>query len=95
MARVLLTPLAESDLEAIWLTVALDNPTAADRLLARIGEKLERLGDFPDMGAPRPELAPGARLLVEGSYLVLYETMNDGVLVVRVVHGARDLTDLI
>ncbi len=44
------------------------------------------------MGAPRPELAPGARMLVEGSYLILYFAEPRAVRVVRVVHGARDIT---
>ena len=95
MAKVRTTPLAEADLEDIWLTIALDDGAAADRLLRRIADKLERLATFPEMGAPRPDIAPSARLLVEGSYLVLYEIEPGGVVIVRVVHGARDLGNIL
>jgi len=92
---VVLTPSAESDLDDIWLAIARDNRLAADRLLKRIGEKLQRLSVFPEMGSPRPEVAPTARLLIEGNYLILYEASPTHVVVVRVLHGARDLTDLL
>jgi plasmid stabilization system protein ParE len=39
----------------------------ADRLQRRIGKKLDFLGKFPEMGSPRPELAPSARMLVEAN----------------------------
>lgn len=94
MARVRVSPQAETDLEENWLTIALESPSAADRLLRRIATKFERLAEFPDMGAPKPDIAPTARILVEGNYLILYEPTADGVEVVRVIHGARDLRDL-
>ncbi len=94
MARVTVTPRAETDLEEIWLAIALDNASAADRLLRKIAAKLERLADFPDMGSSRPEIAPSAKILVEGNYLILYESVGNDIEVVRVVHGARDLRDL-
>lgn len=95
MADVRVSPRANADLEEIWLTVALDNQPAADRLLRGIGTKLELLAVFPEMGARRPDIAPSARLLVEGSYLVLYEIGPEGVEVVRVIHGARDLDNVL
>lgn len=94
MANLRVTPQAEDDLEEIWLTIALDNPSAADKLLRRIGTKLDRLSQFPDLGSPRPEIAAAARMLVEGNYVVLYEVIDDTVEIVRVVHGARDLREL-
>jgi toxin ParE1/3/4 len=95
VASVVVSPEAEADLDEIWLTIALDNPGAADRVLRRISKKLSHLSQFPEMGAPRPDIAPTARMLIEGNYLILYEPNEDGVDVVRVLHGARDLTDLL
>jgi toxin ParE1/3/4 len=94
VASVTVTPRAATDLEEIWLAIALDSPAAADKLLRRIAAKLQRLAEFPDMGASRPEIAPSAKILVEGNYLILYESVGNDVEVVRVVHGARDLRDL-
>ena len=95
MAEVLVTPQAEADLQEIWLIIAVDNPTAADRLLRRISKKLDFLGEFPEMGSPRPELTASARILVEGNYVILYEPSGESVVIVRVLHGARDLSDLL
>ena len=63
-------------------------------MLRRISKKLSHLAQFPEMGVPRPDIAPSARMLVEANYLILYEGTTEGVEVVRVLHGARDLTDL-
>ncbi len=53
------------------------------------------------MGPRRPEIAPAARMLVEGFYLVLYELHPDtqdgpveSVEIIRVVDGRRELRRL-
>lgn len=90
MARVRLTPRAEADLFDIWRTIAADNLPAADAWVRKIMHKVELAAEHPLMGSPRPELSATARLLVEGRYVVVYEPLEDGVLVVTVVHGMRD-----
>jgi toxin ParE1/3/4 len=90
VGRPTLTPRAESDLYEIWATIAVDNIRAADRVFHRIMSKAWLAADNPRMGAPRPELSPTARILVEGRYIVIYEPRPDGVTVVAIVHGMRD-----
>lgn len=90
MAKVALTPRAENDLYDIWATIALDNERAADGLFERIMRKLRLAAEYPHMGAPRPELSPTARILIEGRYVAIYEPLADGVKVVAIVHGMRD-----
>ena len=94
MARVVVTPRAQADLDDIWLHVALDNPGAADRLIDRIVDRCHGLANHPQLGPARPEIAPDARMLVVGDYLVLYRVDGAKAVVVRVLHGARRLTDL-
>jgi toxin ParE1/3/4 len=89
------TAQAEDDLLALWCYIAAENPQAADRQLDRIEAGFRMLADHPDIGAARPDLAPGFRYYVVGSYLVLYRAVADGIEIVRVVHGARYLPDLI
>ena len=91
MARVLFTPRAEADLYGIWSSIAADNVAAADDLYRRILHKVELAAAHPGLGAARPELSPTARILVEGRYIVIYEPQPDGVLVVAIVHGMRDV----
>ena len=47
------------------------------------------------MGRARPELRSRSALFPYGSYLILYRIIDDGVEIVRVVHAARNLDDLI
>ena len=91
MPRVLTTPTAERDLVSIGSYIPADNPDAADRLLATFQEKFERLAEFPRMGQSRPELAPSIHSYPIGNYLVFYLPLPDGIDVVRVLHGARNL----
>ena len=71
-----------------------DNPQAADRLLLDIDEQCCLLADNSRMGVARPEIAPSARSWSLGRYLILYRIIPDGIEVVRVIHGARDLEHL-
>lgn len=97
-AKVLWTPQAREDLLDIYVTIGLDNPSAAERIFMAFETQVELLANMPRMGVRRPEIAPSTRMLVEGVYLILYETHPDtddgpieSVEIVRIVHGQRDL----
>jgi toxin ParE1/3/4 len=87
--------LAEEDSREIWRYIATDNPAAADRLLRKIDAKLESYAEQPRMGTPRDTLAPGLRSFPVGSYLVFYRVVPEGIEVARILHGARDLKELL
>ena len=53
------------------------------------------LADNPLLGAARPDLADDLRYLVVSTYLILYRRIAGGVEIVRVVHGARYIPNLI
>lgn len=88
------TNAARADLVDIWLHVAKDNPSAADRVLERIAAAAGRLGHDPRAGPARDDIRPGLRYLVCDPWLLLYRVVADGVEIVRVVHGRRDLYGL-
>lgn len=91
MTRVVLTDSAKQDRLDIWLYVAADNLDAADRLLDEIDDTLRLLAGAPSLGRARDDIAPGFRYFPIGNYLILYEALTDGITVVRLVHGARQL----
>jgi toxin ParE1/3/4 len=95
MSRIRITPLADQDLVAIWYFIAQDDPVAADRLLDLLGQKYKILADNPHMGPARPDIAKKLRYYPVGNYLLLYRVIPDGIELVRVVHGARDLRHLL
>ncbi len=91
MARVVTTVLAAQDLDDIWLHIALDNPAAADRVIDRIVAKTWLYADNPLSGRARSELADNVRSFPVETCVVFYEPVPDGIRVVRVLHGARDI----
>jgi toxin ParE1/3/4 len=91
MPQVQRTTQANEDLVEIWGYIARDSFRAADRLLETIEEKCQLLAEFPQMGRQRDELAPGLRSFGVGAYLIFYRIIEDGIEVIRVLHGARHL----
>jgi len=91
--RYRLSPLAELDLEEIWLYVAQDRGVdTADRLIDQIAKRLGVVAAHPAAGRLRDEIAPGVRSFPVRNYVIYYRPSDDGVLVSRVLHGKRDQT---
>jgi len=91
MPRATRRPLAEADILEIWDFIADDSLAAADRWVDRLDEQFRMLAAQPMIGRAREELAPGVRSFPFGRYVVFYMPMDDGIDVVRVLHGARDI----
>ena len=49
---------------------------------------------MPLIGRDRPELSPGLRSFVVGRHVIFYRRFGNGVEIVRVLDGARDLPPL-
>lgn len=94
MPRLLKRPEAESDLDEIWWYIAQDSQHNADMFLEQIQEKCLLLAEFPQMGANRNEIWEYLRSQPVGNYVVFYFPLKDGVEVVRVLHGSRDIESL-
>lgn len=83
---------AELDALEIWVHVARRDPSAADRLVDRFTAAIGRLAEQPMMGRSVDHLLPGLRSFPSGDYLIFYRPGEDGVCVVRIIHGARLIT---
>ena len=99
--KLVWTPQAREDLIEIYTYIGLDNPSAAERIFDAVQAKTESLVDYPRVGARRPDIRTSTRILIEGPYLVLYETHPDSdeggideVEIVRIVDGRRNLKNL-
>jgi plasmid stabilization system protein ParE len=90
--RFLLTPEAKSDITEILLDVADDSPETAERLRSEIYDGFQRLGQSPGIGHYHDELL-GRRYRFWNfySYVVCYAWQANPIMIVAVVHGARDL----
>lgn len=84
-------PLARTDILEIWDFIADDSVAAAGRWVDRLDDQFRLLATQPMMGRAREELSPGVRSFPFGRYVVFYVPIDDGIDVVRLLHGACDI----
>jgi toxin ParE1/3/4 len=92
MKRFLNTPQAEADLDAITDYYAEHNPDAGLRLLDEITTRCRQLANQPRQGRARDDLGAGIRSVVVKRYIIFFRASTDGIDVLRVLHGSRDIT---
>ena len=97
MKRCIVSDPAELDLRDCALYIGQDNAQAAIRFLDAADETFKRLADFPGSGAPYEAISQAfhgmRRSHVSGfeKYLIFYVQVPEGIKVVRVIHGSRDI----
>jgi plasmid stabilization system protein ParE len=83
------------DVSAIKEFIARDSQTYADRFAERIIKAAESLDFSPQRGRAVPEAEDERiRELLLGSYRIIYRIEESRVLILPVIHGARDLAHL-
>ena len=91
------SPQADSDLDGIWHYVATKSGSVeiADRLIDSITDRFFLLANHPHIGRARDEdLRPGLRSFPVGEYVIIYRIQDDGVSILRVVRGSRNIEAL-
>ena len=91
MSRFIISLLAKQELKEINRYIARLNYNAARRLINRIKQQCKLLADFPEMGQKCDELEPDIRSFPVENYIIFYRLIDDGVQIVRVISGYRDL----
>ena len=94
MNRLRFSPQVRADLREINAYISRDNPEAAARLISNIREKCRMLSEQSGMGRNRSDLIPNLRSFPVGSYIIFYFPTADGIAVIRILHGARDIERL-
>ena len=90
-----LTEPAIRDIEQIADYIARESSlTQAEGFLTRLDAKFSKITQFPSLGRQRDEILPGLRSFPVDQYLILYISANQGVNILRVVSGYRDLSSL-
>ena len=97
--RVQFTPQAAEDLDAIWWDIAEDNRDAADRVEREILATCQRLAKHPRMGTKRQDITPlPVRFWTVArfpNYVIVYRPETVPMQVVAVLHGKRDLKEVL
>jgi toxin ParE1/3/4 len=80
------------DLEGIRDYIRKDSEFYAQRFVEKIFAAVEYLGRFPEIGRPVPEADDeNIRELIYRDYRIMYRLEKKRVLILTVIHGARDL----
>lgn len=75
----------------IWDYIADDSETRADAFIETIDKKFQALVDEPYLGIARDEIEVDLRSFPVDRYVIFYRKIAEGIEIIRVLHGARDL----
>ena len=94
--RVVFTETAKSDLFEIARFIARDSPTRARTFARELRATARSLGDRPLAFPLLDRFAQlGVRRRVHGNYLIFYRIDDATVVILRILHGARDYETLL
>lgn len=99
MATYKLRPKAVDDLRGIRRWIARDDPERARTFIVELRQHFQRLASRHVQHRVVAELGPDMRIAVHGNFNIYYRFVEAGsdqdVLIVRVLHGARDIEGLV
>lgn len=91
MAQIIWTATARENLRGIVQYIAADSPMYARSFALRLRRGVSRLAKFPESGRRVSEdRSETYREVIVGNYRVVYRIAEDRVIIVTVLHGARD-----
>jgi toxin ParE1/3/4 len=93
MNRYRISPAARDDLKRIsrYIAIVKESPQGAKRLRTRFLDSFRLIAKNPMIGQACPEYGEQVRIWPVGNYVVVYQPQKNGIDIVQVVHGARDL----
>jgi toxin ParE1/3/4 len=98
--RIFISKRAEQDTEEITLYLALDNPPAETKFREALEATYTLLSTVPNIGSARDFHNPRFSYLRMfpikkfENFLIFYQSTEEELLIVRVLHGARDIATL-
>jgi toxin ParE1/3/4 len=98
MTAAAISPRANRELLAAARWIERDNPAAAENLIDAVERAGLLIGDNRYIGRVRHELAPDPYRFLTLSgfpYILVYDADRTPPLIVRIVHGARDLPEVL
>ena len=80
--------------EILYKLKQLSRPFAA-KLESQFRQRFQQLLTIPLLGRDRCEIIAGLRSIVVGDYLVLYVPTDEAIEISRIIHGSRNIPELI
>jgi len=91
-AKYFVTPSAQADINEIVAYIRERSPQSAKAVRVKLYQEIARLAEFPNLGHTRDDIDfPGVRFWSVYAYLIVYRPDPTPIMVIRVLHGARDL----
>ncbi len=94
MARVICTSLALRDLTTIANWLADHNLDSALKFYDEVDRILILLSHHPLMGEAVDHLSPEIWRHTLGDYLIFYRPVDEGIELIRILHGSRDINSV-
>jgi toxin ParE1/3/4 len=96
MRRLVITSAAERDLFEVWMWMARESISAADRQVDRFTETFDLLCQHSELGQAVALRESQQRFFTVGAYVVFYRPVSDDELVIdRVIHGSRVTSEMV
>jgi toxin ParE1/3/4 len=89
--KVVVSDKADADLVQIYRHLCSQSSVGAESIAREIARKFRNLSDFPFIGRERSSLARGLRSVVVYPYVIFYTIEPNSIVIVRVLHGHRDI----
>ncbi len=85
---------AIKDINDICDYIAQNNPHSASNLFDAIRQKCKLVANFPNMGKRYEQVRPNLRGFLVGDYIIFYYAYDEGIFILRIVSGYRNLDTL-
>ena len=92
MRRFHYSATADADLDDITEYFSARSAGAGATFFNEFESRCRTTTAFPKTGRPREAYGPGIRSFVVGSYVAFFRPTEEGILILRVLHGSRDVT---
>lgn len=92
MDEIVWTEPALDDLDEIAEYIAIDKLSAAENLVKKVFERVDRLANSPNSGRKVPELSPSKyKEVIVGPCRIFYRTSEETVYILHVMRAEREL----
>lgn len=95
MTVVIVSEAAKADLLAITIYISRDNAERAGSFVEELIAKMQVVGERPLSFAAKDDLHTGMRSATHGRYRIVFRSEADKVIILRVLHGARDIRSIL
>jgi toxin ParE1/3/4 len=94
MTQYVIAKAASQDLDELLEYFLTLNVEAGERFVQLFNRKCQSLVQFPKIGRIYDHIAPGLRGVPLNGYIIFYQIVDDGLTIVRVVSGYRNLESI-